>query len=69
MLEEETLTEPRRRRYAGWSGPLGRGIMDGAETLTSLEARVASGAIDPRPVSGGQEALENAVNRVIWRTK
>jgi len=69
MLEEETLTAPRRRRYAGWSDPLGRGIMDGAETLTSLEAKVASGAIDPRPVSGGQEALENAVNRVIWRTK
>jgi xylose isomerase len=69
MVEEGTLTGPRERRYAGWSGPLGTGIMGGAETLTSLEAKVASGAIDPHPVSGRQEALENAVNRVIWRTR
>jgi xylose isomerase len=69
MIEEGTLTGPREQRYAGWSGQLGSGIMDGVETLTSLEAKVASGAIDPRPVSGSQEALENAVNRVIWRTK
>jgi hypothetical protein len=29
---------------------------------------VASGAIDPRPVSGAQEALENVVNQSIWAT-
>jgi hypothetical protein len=29
---------------------------------------VASGEIDPRPVSGHQEALENVVNRSIWST-
>ncbi len=69
MIEEETLTGPRERRYAGWSKPLGTGIMDGSESLVSLESKVASGAIDPRPVSGRQEALENAVNRVIWKTK
>ena len=28
--------------------------------------RLAAGAVDPTPVSGGQELLENQVNRVIW---
>ena len=34
------------------AAPLGTAILDGRETLASLEARVASGEIDPRPVSG-----------------
>jgi xylose isomerase len=45
---------------------LGAQILDGGETLESLEAKVHSGEIDPEPVSGGQELLENRVNRVIW---
>jgi hypothetical protein len=35
-------------------------------SLAELESRVAAGEIDPRPVSGRQEALENVVNRAIW---
>jgi hypothetical protein len=27
-----------------------------------------AGAIDPKPVSGNQEHLENRVNQVIWAT-
>jgi hypothetical protein len=27
---------------------------------------VASGEVDPRPVSGRQELLENLVNQAIW---
>ena len=45
---------------------LGQSILDGTESLESLEARVASGEIDPRPVSGHQELLENLVNRAVW---
>jgi xylose isomerase len=41
--------------------------MAGATDLAGLEGRVASGEIDPTPVSGRQEALENLVNRTIWR--
>ena len=41
---------------------------DGTETLASLETKVAAGEIDPQPVSGKQEALENLVNRTIWKT-
>jgi xylose isomerase len=66
MIEQETLSRPLAERYAGWSGGLGSAILDGSESLDSLEARVISGDIDPKPVSGGQELLENRVNRVIW---
>ena len=52
--------EPLEERYAGWNGALGTAILDGRETLASLEAKVASGEIDPKPVSGRQEELENA---------
>ena len=66
MIEHKTLDAPRDARYAGWSGAVGTSILDGSASLESLEARVAAGAIDPKPVSGGQEALENAVNQRIW---
>jgi len=66
LLERGTLSEPLEARYAGWKGALGTAILDGRETLASLEAKVASGEIDPSPVSGRQEELENRVNQVIW---
>ncbi len=67
MIEEKTLTDARAERYAGWTADLGRSILDGTEDLDSLEAKVASGDIDPQPVSGRQELLENRVNQVIWK--
>jgi xylose isomerase len=69
MLEAQTLTEARAERYAGWDGELGRSILGGDATLDSLEAAVHDGAIDPEPVSGRQEYLENRVNEVIWRVE
>ena len=66
MIEAETLSAPLAERYAGWDGDLGRSILDGSETLGSLESKVMGGEIDPDPVSGRQELLENRVNRVIW---
>ena len=68
LIESETLSGPMERRYAGWSDDLGRSILGGSETLDSLEAKVASGELDPAPVSGEQELLESRVNRVIWST-
>jgi xylose isomerase len=68
LVESEALSGPLADRYAGWSGPLGRGILDGTENLESLEAQVAAGEIDPTPVSGQQELLENRVNRAIRST-
>ncbi len=66
LLERRTLLDPVEARYAGWSGALGTAILDGTESLASLEAKVAAGEIDPTPVSGRQEELENLVNHRIW---
>jgi xylose isomerase len=69
LIESETLSVPLEKRYAGWSADLGVAILGGAETLDSLEAKVLGGEIDPTPVSGNQELLENRVNRVIWSNR
>ena len=66
MLESRTLQEATDGRYAAWDGGLGREILDGTVSLADLEARVAEG-IEPAPRTGGQERLENVVNRHIWR--
>jgi xylose isomerase len=68
LIEQETISAPLNRRYQGWGKGLGAGILSGAESLDSLEERVLSGQIDPSPVSGRQELLENQVNRAIWST-
>ncbi|HET7582349.1 MAG TPA: xylose isomerase, partial [Candidatus Limnocylindria bacterium] len=66
MVERGTLQRARDARYAGWDRPLGHDILDGDASLESLRAQVAEGGIDPRPVSGRQEELENAVNQRVW---
>jgi xylose isomerase len=67
MVEQGTLAELREARYAGWSAALGKAILDGSESLASLESKVAAGEIAPEPASGHQELLENVVNRHVWR--
>ncbi len=66
LLQDGALARMVEERYAGWSGPLGAGILDGSMSLADLEARVRSGEIDPRPVSGHQELYESVVNRHVW---
>jgi xylose isomerase len=66
MVERRTLDEFREQRYAGWNTGLGAEILGGGVSLAELEARVAEGGIDPQPVSGRQEMLENLVNQRIW---
>ena len=66
LIERGRLAEMREARYGGWDGALGSAILDGSETLASLEEKVASGTIDPQPVSGHQELLENVVNESTW---
>ena len=66
LVENQTLAEPRSQRYAGWTRDLGKRIRSGGETLETLEAQVRSGELNPSPVSGRQELLEERVNRVIW---
>ncbi len=66
MIESQALEQLREARYAGWADELGRSILAGDVALDALAARVLAGDIDPQPVSGRQELLENLVNREIW---
>jgi xylose isomerase len=68
LVESRALEGPREARYKAWDDKLGRAILDGSETLASLDERVTGGATDPKPVSGSQERLENMVNDHIWAT-
>jgi xylose isomerase len=66
LIEDGALERFRTERYAGWAGELGRSILTGQASLEQLSVGVLAGDIDPRPVSGRQEMLENIVNRAIW---
>jgi xylose isomerase len=66
MIESGEFDARREARYAGWGEGLGAEILGGTASLGSLVERVAAGEIDPKPVSGQQEALENLVNQRIW---
>jgi xylose isomerase len=65
IIEEGRLAAFVEQRYAGWDGPLGREILAGEHDLESLFARVRDLGLDPKPVSGRQEWLENLVNRYL----
>jgi len=66
MIERGEIERLRAARYAGWDGELGRSIIAGDALFEMLAGRVMTGEIDPAPVSGRQELLENLVNREIW---
>jgi len=66
LIEAGELERLRAARYAGWDGELGRSILSGDALFELLAGQVAAGQIDPHPVSGRQELLENVVNRAIW---
>ena len=66
LVERGELAANLDARYASWDGALGKAILEGGLSLADLEARVAAGAVNPVPVSGGQERLENLVNKSIW---
>jgi xylose isomerase len=68
LLTQGVLEDARHQRYAAWDGDLGRRIMDPGTELRGLADWAADVDLDPAPVSGRQELLENEVNRVIWST-
>ena len=68
LIDDGVLTAFREQRYAGWDGELGRRINDASTTLAALADEARDADLDPKPVSGRQEWLENQVNRVVWGT-
>ena len=63
MLEDGKLEARRAERYAGWDSPTAQAML-GAD-LESIAQRVRDEDINPAPVSGRQERLENLVNRYL----
>jgi xylose isomerase len=66
LIDDGVLGRARDSRYAAWDGELGRRIMDPATDLASLADQALDDALDPAPVSGRQELLENRVNAILW---
>ncbi|OED41878.1 xylose isomerase [Chromatiales bacterium (ex Bugula neritina AB1)] len=52
-------------RYSGWNTPENQEILAGKVSLDELAARVEQQDINPQPVSGRQEYLENQINRFV----
>ncbi len=65
MLEDGKLERLRAARYAGWDSETGRKMLAGELGLDDLAAHVERENINPQPVSGRQERLENLVNRFV----
>lgn len=63
MLQDGALEASRAARYAGWDAPQAQAML--RSDLGTIAARVEAEGIDPQPVSGRQERLENLVNRFV----
>jgi len=63
IRDDGRLQADRARRYAGWQGGFSQS-MAGLDLAGIADLAVQEG-IDPHPVSGGQERLENLVNRFM----
>ncbi len=68
LLEDRTLEDLRDERYNGWSSDRGQAILNGDVGLGSLADQAVAEGLNPSAVSGGQERVENLVNRAIWST-
>jgi xylose isomerase len=65
LIQDGGLAAHVDQRYASWDSDEGRAVLGGARSLEDLAARMASTDLEPHPVSGRQEYLENLVNRFV----
>jgi xylose isomerase len=69
LIDDGVVDRARDERYSGWDSELGRRIMGSRADLATLADEATQAGLDPTPVSGRQELLENEVNRVLWSTR
>jgi len=69
LIEDGELAAIVEGRYSAWGADTGQRILAGELTLADCHEQVLSADIDPTPVSGRQEMIENLVNRTIERTR
>jgi len=65
MIEAKALSGPLAQRYARWSESRAQTMLGGGHSLEKIASWVSSEDINPDPVSGHQELLENVVNRYV----
>ena len=63
LLQDGSLESARTARYSGWEKPENQALL--SASLEEISARVLRDAINPQPVSGRQERLENLWNRHV----
>jgi xylose isomerase len=61
LIEDGRLDAFKKERYAGWNGEIGQTVSNGS--LAEIADLALSKNLDPKPRSGGQERLENLINR------
>ncbi len=69
LIDDGGLDDARRRRYQGWDADRGRALLDESASLGDIADEAVAADLDPVPVSGQQELLENRVNDVLWSTE
>jgi xylose isomerase len=62
IIEDGKLSAMVDERYAGWTKPINKAMLQGKESLDQIAARVDKNNINPQPKSGKQERLENLLN-------
>lgn len=63
LYQDGALEAARAARYAGWERPENQAMLGGS--LETISARVLAEGLDPQPVSGRQERLENLWARFV----
>ena len=63
MIEDGGLEDALSERYSGWSAPEAASMLN--SSLEDISARVLKENINPEPLSGRQEILENYVNSFV----
>lgn len=67
MLESEALSKLVDQRYAKWDESFGQDILAGKHSLQDVAEYAIQHDLNPQPVSGRQERLENIVNGFIYK--
>ena len=68
ILENSSLAESRRERYASFDNGQGKAFANGDLSLKDLRDYAAKQG-EPRKLSGRQEWVENVINDFIYRVK
>ena len=65
MVEDGELSGLVDQRYSGWGSDGGQKLLSGEWSLDQVATWVESENVNPKPVSGRQEMLENIVNKYL----